>query len=319
MEFLDRFDDLAEQAAGGGLEGLDGGPTVDDAVEAVTEIAEGRWDGRDRGLEAIIERFTRPVYLVQNSTFGPPSDDFDNSEFISERLETARSSIESVIPSAGRIDLVNHRMAWVGTGWMVASGVIVTNRHVAEEFASASGDTFVFDENFDGTFVEANIDFRHEHRRPDVARFAVTRVLWIEPRGSFDVALLEVAETDAKGDPRPPIVELLDDEDIAKSIDRWVGVVGYPARDSRNDLQHQQRIFDGIYNVKRLSPGKVTGVSDLTIEHDATTLGGSSGGCVIDLESGRALAIHFGGRQSEDNFGVKASDLAEILREHAAQ
>ena len=45
--------------------------------------------------------------------------------------------------------------------------------------------------------------------------------------------------------------------DVGESaIGSWVAVIGYPALDSRNDEADQQRIFDGIYNVKRLAPAR---------------------------------------------------------------
>ncbi len=322
-EFLDRFSSMAERAGyaptgGGALEGLESlesTPSVDDAAAAVEAITEGTWDGADAGLEAIIERFTRPVYLVQDDTYRHPSDDFDDSEFIERRLATSRTVVESVIPSVGRVDLLNHRKAWVGTGWMVAPDIVATNRHVAAEFASKEGDGFTFDTNFKGQVVEANIDWYHEHDRPTVARFWAVEVLWIEPKPSFDVALLRITPNGQKGEEQPTPIELATADDVEQARDRWVGVLGYPARDSRNDLDDQQRIFDGIYNVKRLSPGKITSIGPKAIEHDATTLGGASGGPVVDLETGRALAIHFGGLQGEENFAVKASDLRTILEQ----
>ena len=50
---------------------------------------------------------------------------------------------------AGRIEVDNHPdLTWVGTGWLLADDVVVTNRHVASEFAALSvtsaGRSFVF-------------------------------------------------------------------------------------------------------------------------------------------------------------------------------
>ena len=38
---------------------------------------------------------------------------------------------------------------------------------------------------------------------------------------------------------------------------RDIAVIGYPAKDWRNDSELQDRIFGSIYNVKRLQPGKI--------------------------------------------------------------
>jgi endonuclease G len=89
-------------------------------------------------------------------------------------------------------------------------------------------------------------------------------------------------------------------------------VVGYPARDSRNDLKVQDEVFSGLYNVKRLQPGKVrprakiqsfeTLVNAMT--HDASTLGGNSGSAVIDVATGEVVSLHFGGIYLQGNYAV---------------
>src|SRR5512133_822521 len=88
-EFLDRFDELRTQAIGAvghgngaveSLESLDSMPAVEDlpsketATSAVRDMREGTYRGANPVLEAIVERFTRPVYLVQDSRFHRPQD-----------------------------------------------------------------------------------------------------------------------------------------------------------------------------------------------------------------------------------------------------
>ena len=317
-EFLDKFSDLADKApkVSGGLESAEVSDLdVDRARESIDEMKGGDYSGGDTGLEAIIERFTRPVYLVQDSTFNEPGDEFDNSENVKERLEAATGVLESVIPSVGRVEVRNHRLDWVGTGWVLAEDVVATNRHVAEEFARASNGGFSFRINSMGSTMGVTMDWRREHQRSAESRFRVTEVIWIEPDGSPDVALLRVVNTGEAGESQPTPIVLSEEGDI--TIGKWVGVIGYPAQDSRNSLTDQQRIFDGIYNVKRLSPGKLTAVGGGLVEHDATTLGGSSGSAVIDFETGNAMAIHFGGLEGAENRAVRASELADIVRQHA--
>jgi endonuclease G len=323
-EFLDRFDEIRMSGpAGGGLEsleGLDGGPSRQQAADAVASMAEGTWASPDSGLEAIIERFTRPVYLIQRSTFQPAADDFPDSKEIAGRLNGARAPIERAIPSTGRIDVRNHRMSWLGTGWMVSPTVAVTNRHVAEAFARAEGGAFAFRRAYDGRTVRATVDWRREHQQPEESRFEVAKVLWIEPDNSVDVALLQLAGQGYDGEPLPPAIELMSQEELdLAGVGGWMAVIGYPARDSRNDAADQQRIFDGIYDVKRLAVGQLTAISpDGVLHHDATTLGGNSGSVVLDLASGKAAALHFGGIEGERNLAVQAPAVARILREHGS-
>jgi len=318
QEFLDRFPELASTYGGGGLEGLDGMPATDDAVNAVESMTEGTWQSDDPGLEAIIERFTRPVQLVQDNTFAPPADGLPNSEELQKRLASAKHALEVAIPSIGRINLENHRKAFAGTGWMVAPDVVATNRHVAEEFARKTDSGFEFRPNFLGPPVKAKMDWRREHQRPAESVFKVRKVLWIEPDPSFDLALLEIVGTGEADEPQPSALPLATETELnASGGNPWVAVIGYPARDSRNREDDQQRIFDGIYNVKRLAPGQITAIRpDGLVTHDATTLGGNSGSALVDLHSGKTLALHFGGNEGRANFAVQAPRLAAILREH---
>ena len=318
-EFLEKFDQLAEHAPGA-AEGLESMTAPPDPAPAVESMAEGTFQpGSEPGLEAIIERFTRPVYLVQQSTFAVPPDPFPDSEVIRAKLDGGRAAMEHVIPSAGRIDLRNGRLDWVGTGWMVAPDVVVTNRHVAEEFSMRDNGGFAFKANFGRPPVSASIDWRHEHGQPDESIFRITEILWVEPPGSVDVALVRIEDTGAAGEQRPEVIELMTREEVdAAGVSAWVAVVGYPARDSRNDLADQQRIFDGIYNVKRLAPGQVMGLEgqDL-LQHDATTLGGNSGSVLVDLASGKAIGLHFGGIEGDRNSAVQAPRVQELLDQHA--
>lgn len=320
-EFLDRFDELRSHARdGGGLEGLEGGLSIDDAAEVAESMAEGSYaPGSHWGVEAIIERFTRPVYLIQDATFTVPPDSFPESEVIAGKLDTGRSLVEGAIPSVGRLDLRNHRLDWVGTAWLVGPDLLVTNRHVASEFAGARNGQFVFQENFDGSKVAATVDWRHEFQRGHESRFRVKEVVWIEPRNSVDVALLRISPESEDGEPAPaPIPLMTRDELRAAPPGEWVTVIGYPAFDSRNDAADQQRIFDGNFNVKRLAPGQITFRSEQPVLfHDATTLGGNSGSVVFDLSTGKAAALHFGGIQGQRNEAVQAWRLREIIREHA--
>jgi S1-C subfamily serine protease len=224
------------------------------------------------------------------------------------------------VPSAGRIDVRNHRLSWLGTGWMVGPTLAVTNRHVAEEFAHADGDLFAFRQSLGGRVVRAVVDWRREYRQPEESRFRVEQVLWIEPDSSFDVALLRIADHGEDGETPPPPVGLMSEEELRLAgVGAWVAVIGYPAQDSRNDAADQQRIFDGIYDVKRLAPGQLTAITtDGLAHHDATTLGGNSGSVLVELNTGKAAALHFGGIEGERNVAVQAPALARIIAEHGA-
>ena len=320
-ELLDRRGELGDAAGAGGLETLGGGGT-EGLGRSIERMREGVDVALDSGQEAIILRFVRPVLLVQDGTVTPPADATTfaagESAVITARLQDAKQHIESALPSVGRVELANHRMSWVGTAWMVAPQVAVTNRHVAEIFAAGAPDApqlRVADQA--GRVVRPSIDWRREHARPHEAVVRVEKVLWIEPDGGPDLALLRVRAADEDGRATPDPIPLLDEEATAAASGAWVVVIGYPQWSPYNDAADQQRIFDGIYGVKRVAPGTVTAVSsDGQLTHDATTLGGCSGSVVLDLASGCAAGLHFGGFEHDRNTAVQAPVIADRLAHH---
>lgn len=263
----------------------------------------------DRGLEAIILLLGRPVLLVQH-------DDVDLAQAETDtwrtRLEQSRAVLRSAIRSVGRIEVENDpRLDWLGTGWVVDDDVVVTNRHVASEFARRAGDSFVFRSSVLGD-VSARLDFSEELGGAASAEFSVAEVLHIEPDTGPDVAFLRIDWGSTAGGLRRPPVPLSADTSPGLSV----AVIGYPAKDTRTTIPAEMdRIFGSVYDVKRLAPGEVTGVEeqDQVLTHDCTTLGGNSGSVVVDLESGHARALHFAGRERQRNFAVPASTVRDLL------
>jgi V8-like Glu-specific endopeptidase len=247
-----------------------------------------------RGVEAIVLLFGRPALLVQD-------DDFKNPPAEWSVLTARRAMLKKVIPSIGRIELENHHTyPWVGTGFLVASDVIMTNRHVAEVFAKKKGSKWVFTPP-----VKGKIDYREEYQRDKAREFRLTEILHID--GAYDLALLRVSKKGLKSEKSP--VPLTVASSAPKAIkNRQVAVIGYPAFDSRNAENEMLRIFESIFNVKRMAPGEATRLSTMggvkILEHDCSTLGGNSGSCVVDLETGQVLGLHFGGQYLVGNVAV---------------
>ena len=105
-------------------------------------------------------------------------------------------------------------------------------------------------------------------------------------------------------------------------LDRNVVVIGYPARDERNDVALQDRIFNRTYNVKRLQPGVIRARAKVqsfentvnALTHDASTLGGNSGSAVIEVDTGEVVALHFAGEYLKANYAVPMHELARDSR-----
>jgi endonuclease G, mitochondrial len=260
-----------------------------------------------RFSEAIVLAKGRPVLLVRKGIFEEaPLNELEKS------LKPHRTSLVKPISAIGRIELMDHdSMEWCGTGWRVEDDYIITNRHVANIFAQRQGTKFLFRLNQLGRSVRARIDFREEYRQPESEEHPIAEVLWVaqDIAEAPDLAILRI-KVDA-GLPPPLAIAGKD-----ATPDDLVAVVGYPAKDSRNDAGLMQSIFGDIYDVKRFAPGHVNTVPKDAwyLTHDCTTLGGNSGSAVLGVDSGKVVGLHFGGQFRKANYAVKASVVRGILR-----
>jgi hypothetical protein len=189
----------------------------------------------------------------------------------------------------------------------------MTNRHVAQIFASGIGiRDLVFRSGY-----EAGIDFIRERDSTAAHFLAVKEVTMIHPY--WDMALLRVEGLTSSKLPSPLTLSLKDPVEL---YDRDVAVIGYPAFDPRNDAAIQNTVFNGVYYIKRLQPGKIRERRSVesfrkmvsAVTHDSSTLGGNSGSAVVDAETGEILGLHFAGVYLDANFAVPTFELARDSR-----
>ncbi len=254
-------------------------------------------------LEAIIIPDKRPAIDIVDGTYTAAHADWLH---LNEPATLAR--LEAAFPSIGRVEVPGHPTApYGGTAFVVGDGLLMTNRHVAEMFSLGLGTRNLF-------FIPGRssaVDFHRE--RGDTAHepITATRLVMIHP--FWDMALFEIDGLPAGH--KPLTLDITDPEEF---VGRDIAVVGYPAFDVRNPHDVQQSVFGGTYGIKRLQPGKMRGRAKVTSydrlvsapTHDSSTLGGNSGSCVIDIATGRIVALHFGGRYLEANYAVASGDLA---------
>lgn len=258
--------------------------------------------------EAVILRVGRPVLTIFENDVKLDFNDAE-SEVWRQRLTDAKNIVAGVVPSVGRIEVLNHpQLDWAGTGWFIDKNIIVTNRHVAELFGRNTSNGFVFRQSATGNSMGSAIDLLQEADNPNKWIFQVRKILHIEPEPGPDIAYLQVEL--AQGNPPPPLPL----SNNALSVESNVAVIGYPAKDSRMpEVDLMERIFGSVYNKKRLAPGQVTNIQPTRLFHDCSTLGGCSGSAVVDLATGRVAGLHFAGRFMEANFAVPASVIAQTL------
>jgi endonuclease G len=297
--------DLADPGVGDGNLGPDDADVVD-RLESI--------DPGGDALEAIVQLVGRPPLLVKNNQVVFGTDEVDSLVDFPAGTDARIRSTEKFIPSVGRVEFTNFRMAWGGTGWVIAAEgadrIVVTNRHVAGLVARRTADgRGVFMRDPSQIKFGASLDFNEEFGAlaAQATPFTVVDVPYLADTTSPDVAFLRITG------PNLPTPLTLTDTDAAQ--DDIVALVGYPAFDDRNDKEEMAKYFRGLYNVKRYAPGRITQTlaPGVALRHDCTSLGGNSGSPLIRLADGKVVGLHFSGIYGQFNSAVRASTLKQLL------
>lgn len=278
-------------------------------------------------LEALVKLHGRPALPVLADNRIDPEDPRIGDWLI---LGDA-APFSSQLAAVGRIDLDGSH---VGTGWVAAPGLIVTNRHVleelAEEFRTASGTRWVFRRTPTINFASAGTGAATAFRLTDVVATGADRIDGRVVFRHLDFVVLAVESTNAAGTPLPQPLALLSDP-AWSTAKTQVLLAGYPARPSsaalrdpvtgaplRDVITRLTELYGYSFSRKYLSPGeietaagKVPGDSrNWVCAHDATTLGGSSGSWMLHLgDPGAVIGLHFGGGTLQANY---AHSLAAV-------
>ncbi|NML60868.1 trypsin-like peptidase domain-containing protein [Massilia sp. RP-1-19] len=269
------------------------------------------------GLEALILLTGRPVLKTVNGDINlndPRASEWRDRFYL---LQRPPGDLAQRIAAVGRVDSHGRH---VGTGFVAGAGLILTNRHVIQAFAEPIAGT-----NEWHLDAEVTIDFADAPNGINIAsRFRILRIVAAGPhvignRGqngltALDAALLQVESINEAGTTLPLPVPLSPHENLLGALGELV-VIGYPARpgnlptgvDGSIDAAVVARLgelFDE-YGVRTVAPG-APGWQKWTdggwaFEHDATTLGGSSGSCVLSFD-GQAVGLHFGGAWLRTNY-----------------
>jgi hypothetical protein len=321
---------------GKGKPGLDG-DVVDKMIEhAGTALAklEAHGDKADlsmmemAGVEAVIETDgSRPVAFVRHNKVDPDGPELagDLSGPWREAARAAAAGIESIAASVGAVQLTDFGNRRMATAFVIAPGLVVTNRHVLEAIASFEDGSWTLTRN-------VAIDFDGEIDSTGSNQFKVISVATVGPNpinGKINFANLDFAVLKVEGPSErfPPPVRFGASLDPLRvgATQPSIFVMGFPAEpriargadgDGSPPIGSEYRdvianLFGGTFGPKRWAPGFIdAGPGQLAgdprgwvFAHDASTLGGNSGSCVADLRDGaRVVGLHFGGRPRGENY-----------------
>ncbi len=263
------------------------------------------------GLEKVIQLLGRPAYLVQQDTVDIPIGDV-----WALRVALCREDLHRAIRATARVEMSDSSGSeFVGTAWLVAPGLAVTNRHVAMAFARRNADgTGSIRKDFRGKTIKVQLDFVEEYETDssfEVDVDAELPYLADDDNTIPDIAVLHLKPGDRKLPEPIPLAAVMP----VPAKTSWVAAVGYPAIDTDEDPKVRADIFKDIFDVKRVAPGLLltSPAGEWFITHDCSTLGGNSGSVLMDFASGGAAGLHFKGYARQANYAVRADELRKVL------
>lgn len=261
-------------------------------------------------LETIVFAVGTPVFLVRNNAV-----DIDSAREEAKAwrriLTDNAANVDRAMVSIGRVDVTNADRDYAGTAWVIDDGLVVTNRHVANLFAEASGTGFKFKIGFDARReIGVNIDFLEEYGNAASDEVKIERVVWVAPENGPDIAFLKLEQ---KSSPVGRLKLDLASEVPVRNLP--VAAIGYPASDSRfSDQRLAEKIFGGVFTKKRLAVGNLLAADENRVTHSCSTLGGNSGSPLLDIGTGRVMGLHYSGTEFIENDAVPAAVLRRCLQ-----
>jgi S1-C subfamily serine protease len=273
-------------------------PGQEEAEEALYNLRNGI-EPSPRQLAALelMIRLMRPAVYSRQGVLEPLPDFNEYAPGTVERWDRFRGLVSPRLYSIGRIDRKGGES--LGTGFVVAPGLLATNRHVVE--ALSIGVNKLEEGQGVVLFGQERGTIETEDPVPIVAVAAVHPTL--------DMALLSIRDP---RDDRPSLE--LETDPVGEGL--AVAAIGYPFEDSRSPL-FADAIYHKDYGNKRAAPGELLERSDATVlYHDCSTLGGNSGSPLFSQETARVVGLHSSGLFTYRNEAVAAAQLGEFVAAH---
>jgi hypothetical protein len=262
-------------------------------------------------LEAVLHTRGRPAARVRDDRIADLRT-IPGSEMWIAIADAHERSITAACVATGAVTVLDALGGgvWVqGTAWLVAPDLALTNRHVL--FPPLGGARLA--RRVPGSplarlrrDLTITLDFAHDDGPARMRRFSVTDIPFVaEDRDPVDAALLRVTPIDATA---PAPLRL-----APAPAPGQLYIVGHPGR-MANLPDDVRAVFGDPDERKRVSFGmRMPDGPRADLVHDASTIGGFSGGCVLGLGQEGVVGLHYWGDPVEGNRAV----TADALRGHA--
>jgi endonuclease G len=260
-----------------------------DAQRCLDKLAEGEpCTAEEWAALELVVRLMRPAVFTRDGRAGDLPGYGAREPELTALWPSFQARSAPIARSVGRIDDATGRH--VGTGFVFAPGLVLTNRHVLSIISYGT----------EGLTTGATIRFAWEYDVPAASpAVAIVGVEAVHP--TLDLALLRVASSPAA---------------LARAAtpvggDDWVVAVGYPGEAIPPPVY--SAVFMGQFGLRRASPGIVREARPDAIAHDCSTMGGSSGSPLLSLATGDVVGVHYEGRSAYENRAVPIGEAEALL------
>ncbi|MCZ6572606.1 MAG: trypsin-like peptidase domain-containing protein [Planctomycetota bacterium] len=302
---------------------------IEHSIEHNPDLAEARatvkrFNRIDTAVETILERYTESICIIQGA-YGFAREEQGEWRFlreVSHELLEKLGHVGDRVPLTLEGDGPVFRIDYTGTGFMAdSSGLVLTNRHIAEPWWKNDDAAPFLADGFEPRFIVLRAYFPG---RKLAVNFDTSKTITSD---RVDMAVLNCKERDDLPGPLP----------LAAAGDLRVGrpvlLLGYPSglrallakageefidANTTSEKNDPVKILDALARADMVRPlpteGRIGDVLETKVLYDAPTAVGASGGPVFNRE-GRVVAVNFGilnGFQSA-NFGVPIRYASELL------
>jgi hypothetical protein len=272
-------------------------------------------DTESAALEAVLLTRGRPALRVE----GDAIEEIDpvnhpGSGFWRTYVNDHEDDIVAVAGATSALvaQITSEGARWVqGSAWLVGGNLAMTNRHVLMPPAGVKimrrtpGRPIIAESN---PRYECFLDFAHDNGPKRSLRYRILDAPFVaEENDPMDVAILRVEPCAGNNGSIAAPLTIAKTEFAATSL----YVVGHPGRLTYIP-ENTAAVFGSPDERKRVSLGEAMAPMrsrPLDLRHDASTIGGYSGGCLLGFGSREVIGLHYFGAAATANLALSAPAL----------